>query len=145
SVKFLADGKTALVARYGDHAIGVLKIDGSNVKLDDRKIVGGINPYTLDVSRDGKLAAVGHMGGGGNGGDIDTVTLIDLTSTPVRAVNTVSVPSSPEGVKFSPDGKFLAIASVDGTTRPSNSPFFHDRGRLWMLAVQGTMLKPVAE
>src|SRR5260221_2567991 len=67
SLKFLPDGKTALVARYGDNLIGVLKIDGSTVKLDERKIVTGISPYTLDISRDGKLAAVGHMGGGGNG------------------------------------------------------------------------------
>ena len=92
-------------------------------------------------------AVTGHAvhDGGGNGGDIDTVSLIDLTSNPIRAVETVSVPSSPEGVKFSPDGKFLAVASVDGSTRPSNSPFFHDHGRLWMLSIQGGLLKPIAE
>jgi DNA-binding beta-propeller fold protein YncE len=145
SLKFLSDGKTALVTRYGDNLIGVLKIDGTNIKLDDRKIVTGVNPYTLDIARDGRLAVVGMMGGGGNGGDIDTVSLIDLMSNPVRAVDTISVPSSPEGIKFSPDGKFVAAASVDGSTRPSDSPFFHNHGRLWILAVQGMMLKPVTE
>ncbi len=145
SLKFLPDGKTALLTRYGDNSIAVLKIDGTKVTLDARKIVTGISPYTMDINRDGTLAAVGHMGGGGNGGDIDTVTLIDLSEAPYRAVETVAVPSSPEGVKFSPDGKFLAVASVDHSTRAKETPFFHDHGRLWLLAVQNKRLKPVAE
>ncbi len=144
SVKFLKDGKTALVTRYGDNAVGVLRIDGSNVKLDDRKIVTGVSPYTLDISADGKLAAVGNMGGGGDG-DICTVSLIDLTDPMMRTVESLAVPSSPEGIKFSPDGKFVASASVDGTTKPSTSPLFHEHGRLWLLAVQGKHLHPVAE
>jgi DNA-binding beta-propeller fold protein YncE len=143
SVKFLADGKTALVTRYGDNSVGVLTIDGSAVKLDAHKIVTGVNPYTLDISRDGKLATVGNMGGGGDG-DICTVSLIDLQK-PYRTVESAAVPSSPEGIKFSPDGRFVAVASVDGTTKPSNSPLFHEHGRLWMLAVQGNRLRPVAE
>ncbi len=144
SVKFLPDGKTALVARYGDNVVGVLTIDGTNVKLDARKIVTGVSPYTLDISRDGKLAVVGNMGGGGDG-DICTVALIDLSQTPFRTIDAAAVPSSPEGVKFSPDGRFVAAASIDNSTKPTNSPLFHDHGRLWMLAVQGKRLRPVAE
>jgi DNA-binding beta-propeller fold protein YncE len=144
SLKFLPDGKTALVALFGNDAIGVLRIAGTSVTLDKQRIVSGVNPYTMDVSADGKFAVVGNMGGGGNG-EICTVSLIDLTPGLFRTVDTVSVPSSPEGIKLSPDGKFVAVASVDGTTKPSNSPFYHDHGRLWMLAVAGGRLKPVAE
>jgi DNA-binding beta-propeller fold protein YncE len=64
SLKFLPDGKTALVALYGDDAVGVLHIIGSTVTLDKQRIVTGVNPYTMDVSADGKLAVVGNMGGG---------------------------------------------------------------------------------
>jgi hypothetical protein len=46
---------------------------------------------------------------------------------------------------FSPDGKFVAVASVDNTTKPSDSPLFHDKGQLRMLAVSGKNLKTVAE
>jgi DNA-binding beta-propeller fold protein YncE len=142
SVRFLPDGKTALVTLYGDNAIGILHIDGGKVTLDKQRIVTGVNPYMLDLSGDGKLAVVGNMGGGGNG-DICAVSLIDLTT--LRAVDTAAVPSSPEGVKFSPDGNFVAVASVDNTTKPSDSPLFHDKGQLRMLSVNGKNLKTVAE
>ena len=144
SVKFLLDGKTALVTLYGDNSIAVLKIDGGKATLDKQKLITGVNPYTMDISADGKLAVVGNMGGGSNG-EICTVALIDLTPGAFRTVESVAVPSSPEGIKFSPNGKFVAVASVDGTTRAADSPAYHDRGRLWMLAVNGQQLKPVAE
>jgi DNA-binding beta-propeller fold protein YncE len=142
SVRFLSDGKTALVTLYGDNAIGILHMDGGKVTLDKQRNVTGVNPYMLDVSGDSKLAVVGNMGGGGNG-DICTVSLIDLTT--LRAVESVAVPSSPEGVKFSPDGRFVAVASVDNSTKPSDSPLFHDKGQLRILAVNGKSLKTVAE
>jgi DNA-binding beta-propeller fold protein YncE len=144
SLKFLPDGKTALVALYGDDAVGVLRISGSAVTLDKQRIVTGVNPYTMDITADGKLAVVGNMGGGGDGG-ICTVSLIDLTPGLFRTADTVAVPSSPEGIKLSPDGKFVAVASVDGTTKPSNSPVYHDHGQLWMLAISGQQMKPIAK
>jgi len=142
SLKFLPDGKTALVALYGDDAVGVLHISGGAVTLDKQRIVTGVNPYTMDVSADGKIAVVGNMGGGGNG-DICTVSLIDLTV--MHVIDTVAVPSSPEGVKLSPDGRFVAVASVNNTTKATDSPLFSEHGRLWMLAINGKRLKPVAE
>src|SRR5205085_1231578 len=140
SVKFLPDGKTALVTRFGDNTIGVLKIDGSKVTLDKASMTPGVNPYTLDINRDGTLGVVGNMGGGGNG-EIGSVALIDLTPGLFRTVHILAVPSSPEGVKFSPDGKFVASASVDGSTRPADSPIYHKEGQLWMLAVIDKKLK----
>lgn len=142
SVKFLPDGKTALVTLYGDDAIGVLHINGTTVTLDKQRIVTGVNPYTMDISKDGKIAVVGNMGGGGNG-EICTVSLIDLAV--FRTIDTLAVPSSPEGIKLSPDGKFIAVASVDGTTKASDSPLFHDHGRLWMVAIVNNRLKSVAQ
>ena len=86
-----------------------------------------MNPYTLDINRDGTLAVVGNMGGGGNG-EIGSVALIDLTPGLFRTVHILAVPSSPEGVKFSPDGKFVASASVDGSTRPADFRHLPQRG-----------------
>ncbi len=40
-------------------------------------------PYTLDINAAGTLAAVSNMGRGD--GDVDSVSLIDLTTTPFRA------------------------------------------------------------
>lgn len=142
-IAFTGDGKAALVTRNGDHMVQVLNIDGAAVTLGARQITTGVAPYTIDVTADGTMAAVGNMGRGD--GDIDTVSLIDLTAQPFRTVQTISVGSSPEGLKWSPDGKALAVATQEGTTKPAESPFHHDRGRLAMFALADKQLKPVAE
>jgi DNA-binding beta-propeller fold protein YncE len=140
---FLPDCKTALLSRYGDHQVAVLRIDGTKVTVDKRPITTALAPYTLDITRDGKMAAVGNMGRGD--GDADTVSLIDLSAEPFRTVQTLQVGRSPEGLKWSPDGKFLAIGSQNGTTKPADSPFFQPHGRLILLALKNKALSPVAE
>ncbi len=142
-IAFTSDGKSALVSRYGDDMVQVLAIDGGTVTLDKRPITTGVAPYTIDVTADGTLAAVGNMGRGD--GDVDTVSLIDLTVRPFRTVQTISVGQSPEGLKWSPDGKFLAIATQEGTTKPDENPFRRDHGRLAMFALANKQLKQVAE
>jgi DNA-binding beta-propeller fold protein YncE len=142
-VAFTPDGKTALLSRDGDNMISVLRIDGRKVTIDARPLTTGLRPYTLDIARDGKLAAVSNMGRGD--GDIDTVSLIDLTATPFRTVETVSIAGSPEGLKFSSDGKILAVGAQDGSTKAPESPFYHKNGRLVLLAVEGTRLRKLAE
>ena len=144
SLKFTPDSEGALVALYGANAVAWLEVAEAKTTLTKERIVTGVSPYTMDINKDGTLALVGNMGGGANG-DIGTVSLIDLTAKPPRAINTAAVPSSPEGIKFSPDGHYVAVASVEGSTRPSNSPMFHDHGRLWMFAVVDGALKPLAE
>jgi DNA-binding beta-propeller fold protein YncE len=95
------------------------------------------------MNAQGTLAVVANMGRGD--GDIDSVSLIDLTRRPFRTVRTVSVGSVPEGVKFSPDGSFLAIATQEGSTKAANSPFRTEGGRLSLWRVKGTELVPVSE
>jgi DNA-binding beta-propeller fold protein YncE len=143
SVAFLPDGKTALLTRYGDNRVDVLHIDGVKVTTDERPLTTGVSPYTLDINSDGTLAAVSNMGRGN--GDVDTVSLIDLTQQPFRTVETISVGHSPEGLKFSPDGKFLAVANIEGSTKPAASPFYHDHGSLVVFAVEGKSLRRLAE
>lgn len=142
-IAFTADGKAALVTRNGDHMVQVLDIDGAKVTLGARQITTGVAPYTIDVTADGAMAAVGNMGRGD--GDADTVSLIDLTAQPFRTVQTISVGLSPEGLKWSPDGKVLGVATQEGTTKPAGNPFRHDRGRLAMYALADKQLKPLAE
>ncbi len=142
-IAFTPDGKSALVSLNGGNAVATLAIEGEAVTIDPRPITTGVAPYTLDITPDGTLAAVGNMGRGD--GDIDTVSLIDLTAAPFRTIQTLSVGCSPEGVKWSPDGKFLAIGAQNGTTKPAANPFAQDHGRLIMLALEAKALRPVTE
>lgn len=138
-IVFTRDGRHALLSRGGDNMLSVLNIDGTNVTVDPRPITSGLAPYTMDGNAAGTLAVVSNMGRGQ--GDEDSVSLIDLTSTPFRVVETVGVPSGPEPMKLSPDGKFLAVGAENGTTKPVGSPFHHDKGLLTMFAVDGATLR----
>ncbi len=138
-IVFAHDGKHALLTRGGDNMVSVLNIDGSTVTVDPRPLTTGMAPYTMDINAAGTLAVVSNMGRGD--GDQDSVSLIDLTSTPFRVVETVGVPASPEPLKLSPDEKFLAVGAENGTTKPSIHPFHHDKGLLTMFAVEGHTLR----
>lgn len=139
----LPDGKTALLSRDGDSMVSVLHIDGAKVTIDPRPVTVGLRPYTLDVNAAGTLAAVSNMGRGD--GDADSVSLIDLTQTPYRTVAFITVPSGPEGLKFSPDGKFLAVGSQNGTGKPPGSPFYHKQGEFLLFAIDGHQARQIAE
>jgi DNA-binding beta-propeller fold protein YncE len=137
-VMFTPDGKTALVTRDNDHFISVLSIDGTKVEYTKRDLSAGMRPYGLDVSKDGSVAAVANVGRGG--GDTDTVSLIDINANPIRVVETVSVGQTPEGIKFSPDGKLLAVVIMNGSEKPRSSPFYNDAGKLLLYRVEGMRL-----
>jgi len=78
-------------------------------------------------------------------GDADTVSLIDLSARPFRTVQTMTVGRSPEGLRWSPDGRYLAVATQEGTTKPAGNPFLGERGRLAMYELADRRLRPLAE
>ena len=78
-------------------------------------------------------------------GDADTISLIDMRAKPLRVVNTVTVPQTPEGLKMSPDGAYVAVTAMNGSNKPANSPFFNDFGLLKIFRINGTEMTPVAE
>ena len=142
-IAFTPDGKMAFVSRDGDHKISVLTIDGSKVEPAKRDINAGLRPYGVDVSSRGDVAAVANIGLGA--GDTDTVSLIDIKAVPPRVVETISVGQTPEGLKISPDGKYVAVTVMNGSNKPKASPFFNDNGLLIVLSVNGAKLAKVSE
>jgi DNA-binding beta-propeller fold protein YncE len=123
----------ALVSRDTDNMISQLHVEDDKVTILPRSMTSAIRPYTIAKSASGRFAAVSNLGR--SDGDADTVSLIDTMAMPMRVVETVSVPSTPEGLKFSPDGTFLAVGSQDGSNKPEASPFRKEHGRLVIFAV----------
>ena len=142
-VVFTPDGRSALVTRDGDHTLSLLTIDGTKVESAKRDFAAGIRPYGVDISPDGAIAVVANIGRGQ--GDSDTVSVIEMRAQPPRTVNTVTVGPVPEGIKLSPDGKWLAVVLHDGTGRPKSSPFRTENGRLVVFAVDGIQLRKHGE
>jgi DNA-binding beta-propeller fold protein YncE len=142
-VVFSLDGRHAFVTRDGDHRIAVLSVDGSKVELTKREMAAGLRPYAIDVAAKSAVAVVSNLGAGL--GDADTISVIDLKADPMRVVNTVTVGPSPQGMKISPDGKFVAVVLGNGTDRPANSPLYNANGLLQIWARNGTQLTKAAE
>ena len=143
-VVFTPDGKRALVTRDRDHRTAVLSVDGTNVQLTSREIASGLRPNAIDIAAKGEVAVVANIGISGNG-DAGTLSIIDLKLEPPRVVNSVSVGVTPEGMKISPDGKFVAVTVMNGSNRPLGSPFYNDSGLLQVWARNGTQLTKAGE
>jgi DNA-binding beta-propeller fold protein YncE len=144
-VAITPDGKTALVSRSLDHKVSVLAIDGTKVEYTKRDMTAGVRPVVLDIASSGAFAVVGSLAGAASG-DHDSVSLIDLTATPPRVVDTVGVlGATAEGLKIAPDSSVVAVVVHNGSNRPRESPFYNDAGKLVIVRVTGTTLARVAE
>ena len=143
AVKFIGDGKRALVTRDGDSMITMLAVDGDKVTATSRNIYAGIRPYGADVTPDGRYAVVANVGRGQ--GDADTASLIDLSMSPPRVVDTITVGPTPEGVKISPNGKYVAVVVHNGSTAVPTSPFYNAFGKVVLLGISGGRLVKLSE
>jgi DNA-binding beta-propeller fold protein YncE len=142
-ISFTHDGRAALVALRDEQGITVLDVEGSRVTNTQERVTTGVSPYTVDVSSDGKWAVVSNVGLPGMPGnvghlygDADSVTLIDVSKRPFRAVQHFTVPSIPEGVAISPDGKWIAVQSMDGSNLTEDNPGRHPQGRVLLFAIR---------
>ncbi len=145
AVVFTPDGKAALVTRDGDNKVSVLAIDGDKVEYTKRDIGAGLRPYGIDMSAKGDVAVVADLGINNGNGDADTVSIIDVQAKPMRTIETVTVGPTPEGMKLSPDGQYLALAVMNGSNKPKASPIFHNGGLLKVFSLKDKKLTPVAE
>ena len=142
-VSFTHDGRHALVALRDDQGVAVLNVADGHVSDSGLRLSSGVAPYTIDVSSDGKWAVVSDVGlaglpsyAGKLAGDADSVTLIDVSREPFRAVQHVTVPSLPEGVAISPDGKWIGVQAMDGSNLTPDNPGRHARGKVLLFAIR---------
>jgi DNA-binding beta-propeller fold protein YncE len=143
AVAIAPDGKRALVTLEADNRIVVLAIDGTKVEPTGRVISAGLRPLGLDIASKGEVAVVANAGTGG--GDADTISLIDLKLEPPRVAATYTVGPSPQGVKLSPDGRYVAVTVDNGSSQAADSPFFRENAVLQIWSRNGTQLTKAGE
>jgi DNA-binding beta-propeller fold protein YncE len=147
------DDKSALVTqRHGD-GLWRLNIDGSKLSYQGIMITTGINPYGVQFSADGRYAYNTNLlgkvdpnltpGARVRGPRIGTITVIDMRTNTV--VNTVEVGPTPEHLVLSPDGKYMEVTVVNGSSSRASAPGYHDFGLLKVFKVSGANLTEVAE
>ena len=137
------DGRSALVTRDNDHKISVLTIDGAKVEYTKRDMNPGLRPYGIDICTPGSIAVVANIGVGQ--GDADTISVIDMTAKPPRIIETLTVGQTPEGIKCSPDGTYVAVVVMNGSNKPKESPFYGPNGKLVLYMVTGKTLQKFGE
>ena len=142
-ISFTHDGKAAIVAQRDENGAAVLSIDGMSVKLTTEKISTGVTPYAVDVSSDGKWAVIGNTGvtgmlglAGRTVGDADVVTLVDVSRRPFRAVQQISVLSTPEGVAISADGRWIAVSCMAGSNLTTDNVGRNKIGKLLLFEIK---------
>ena len=151
-VSFTHDGRHALVALRDEQGVAVLNVADGHVTDSGVRLSSGVAPYTIDVSSDGKWAVVSDVGlaglpsyAGKLAGDADTVTLIDVSHEPFRAVQHVTVPSLPEGVAISADGKWIGVQAMDGSNLTPDNPGRNARGKVLLFAIRDGQAVKVSE
>ena len=141
-VSFTHDGTAALVALRDEQGLVVLDVVDGKVSTARDRVTTGVGPYAIDVSSDGQWAVVGNAGlasladPGQLHADADTFTLIDVSQRPFRAVQHVTVPSIPEGVAISPDGRWIAVQVMAGSNLPPDNPAHNPQGRVLLFEIR---------
>lgn len=141
---FTPDGRSLLVTLNGSNRMAVLSVEGSRLTYAGRDIAVNFRPYGVEVTPRGDVAVVANIGNGPSGGS-DTITVVDLTMDPPRAVGGAFVGVVPEGIALSPDGRFLAVSIQNGTNVPRASAWFHENGLVRIYRLEGAVLSLVTE
>ena len=127
AVVITPDGKRAFAAKNLANKVAVLSIDGQKVTYDSSLDIpmGGLGVYNLDVTPDGHYVLAANTGV--SAGHADTITVIDATANPPRAIDHVTVGDGPEGFAISPDGKWAATPLLLGSSaKPSDWAYHRD-------------------
>jgi DNA-binding beta-propeller fold protein YncE len=138
AVVFTPDGKHALATKNAANKVALLDVDGDKVTYTKRDLLVEVFPYNIVMSPKGTVALTADNGNNGSSdGNVDTVSVIDLTAKPVRVVDHITVPDSPEGLAFSPNGKLAVAVCATGSNKSKDEFFYHPHGVVTVLRVDG--------
>lgn len=147
-VAITPDGKRALVFKALANKVSLLEIDGTTVTYKGYDMITGVFPYNAQFTSDGKLGLVNNNGAAGSAdGQVDTVSVIDMTLDPPRVVDQVTVGDAPEGLAVDPKGGYAVTVLTNGSggSVPDNAFFRHDHAIAVLLKSDGKTMGKVGE
>jgi YVTN family beta-propeller protein len=151
AVEFTPDGRRALVVQQQHNKVGILHIDGQKVTYNAPEDINvGILPYNVAIAPQGNIALVANSGAtGGNDGNADTVSVIDLTARPPHVIDNINVGDGPEGLAISPDGRLAVAVLIRGSqnarANPATAWAAHKNGSVAILDINGKQVRKTAE
>jgi DNA-binding beta-propeller fold protein YncE len=101
-------------------------------------------PYRCVITPDGELALTAGQGFG-NGLDRDALSVIDLRSDPIRTIDYVAVGAVPESIEISPDGRWVAAVTMEGSNLAADDPLRGEQGAVVLLERRGRTFERVQE
>jgi DNA-binding beta-propeller fold protein YncE len=147
AVAIAPDGKSALAVKSGSNKVAVLTIDNGKVSYNkDGDLPANNYPYNVTFTPNGQIALVANTGGGGSSdGNADTVSVIDMTATPIRVIDHITVGDSPEGLAISPKGDLAVTVEARGSNRSKDTWYHHPGGAVTVLRIDGKKATRVGE
>jgi DNA-binding beta-propeller fold protein YncE len=147
AVAISPDGKRALAVKPVTNKIAALTIDNGKVSYDkDGDLPANNYPYNVGFTPNGQIALVANTGGGGSSdGNADTVSVIDMTATPIRVIDHITVGDSPEGLAISPKGDLAVTVEARGSNRSKDTWYHHTGGAVTVLRIDGKKVTRVGE
>lgn len=128
TVAISPNGQFALVVLNEEHRVVVLRKSGDKFELSNEVLPVGLYPWAISISSDGNTAAITNIGkNAASDGNPDTISIIDLKSSPMRVVQHITVADAPEGVAFSPDGRYIAYSSLAGSYAVAKSEWYFSK------------------
>ena len=145
AVAITPDGKRAFVAMNLAGTVGVLAIEGDKIAYDKKNdIPTGPGIYNLDITPDGRTVVAANTATDGNG-SLTTLAVIDATGANPHVVGFTTVGQGPEGLAISPDGKWVAVPLLNGSSALHAAPGYHPNGVLQVFALNGQVLTLAGE
>jgi DNA-binding beta-propeller fold protein YncE len=141
AVAITPDGKHALVTLPNVNQVALLDIDGTKVtraQVDGKDYVmtTGLRPLNVQITPDGKLALVSNMNGGQDG-QMEALSVIDMTQNPPRVIDQVGTGDGPEGLAVDPAGGYAASLIMAGSAASKSAFFHHDHSYVQLLKISG--------
>ncbi len=147
AVAISPDGKTALAVKPGTDKVAVLTIDNGKVTYDAKNDLPANNyPYNVGITPNGQLALIANTGGGGSSdGNVDTVSVVDMTAKPIHIIDHITVGDLPEGLAISPKGNLAVTVEARGSNRTKDTWYYHAGGAVSLLSIDGKKVTRVGE